>query len=132
MDRVDLHCLVDTLPEGAFENAKRMLEHLQVFPQSGRPRWNVCGRYAWNKWRRCGNQSGLGQWVVVVAVGVSTRPLDTAILGIHIGKTKTVVHETHHFFKGPEIAAMERIRLTEDGRAIHYVHETKGRRAIPL
>jgi hypothetical protein len=32
MDRVDLHCLVDTLPEGAFENAKRMLEHLQVFP----------------------------------------------------------------------------------------------------
>ncbi len=32
MPRIELHALVDTLPETAFENARRMLEHLITPP----------------------------------------------------------------------------------------------------
>jgi hypothetical protein len=37
MDRSDLHRLVDTLPEEAFESARRILEHFQVWPPQPPP-----------------------------------------------------------------------------------------------
>ena len=44
----------------------------------------------------------------------------------------TVVHEGHHLFKGHEIAVSERLRLSEDGRAIHYIHEATGPKGDPV
>jgi hypothetical protein len=39
---------------------------------------------------------------------------------------------THHFFKGYEIAVTERIRFTDYGTAILYVHEVKGPKGEPV
>ena len=54
----------------------------------------------------------------------------------HSGHThmedQTAVVETHHFFKGQEIAVTERLRVTEDGKAIHYTHEGKGPKGEPV
>jgi hypothetical protein len=68
----------------------------------------------------------------LAAVSVSTEPLDTAISGHTHSEDQTVVHVTHHFFKGHEIAVTERIRFTEDGTAIVYVHEVKGPKGDPV
>lgn len=52
----------------------------------------------------------------------------------HSGFTRweddTAVQETHHFYKGHEIAVTERLRLTHEGKVIHYTHEAKGPKGI--
>lgn len=48
------------------------------------------------------------------------------------GRRGLVVHKTHDFFKGHEIAVSERLRLTEGGSAIHYIHEARGPKGEPV
>ena len=39
---------------------------------------------------------------------------------------QTAVHETHHSFRGHEIEVTERLRLTDDGKLIHYTFQATG------
>jgi hypothetical protein len=132
MDKADLHRLIDTLPEGSLEHAQRVLEHLQVAPPQMSPemqRMREIGRENFEKMKRSmkpGTMGGAGG-------GGSFNP--TTGYG-HSGHTRwednTAVHETHPFFQGHEIAVTERIRFTDDGTAILYVHEVKGPKGDPV
>src|ERR1051326_4298238 len=84
MNRDDLHALVDTLPEGALEGAKRILEHLQVWPPPEST--NGCGRSGRNRCRGCGVQSAPERWEEGVALPVSTLRPGTVTLDTPIGK----------------------------------------------
>jgi hypothetical protein len=44
---------------------------------------------------------------------------------------QTAVMDSYHFYKGHEIAVIERLRLTDDGKAIRYEHEAKGPKGDP-
>jgi hypothetical protein len=130
-NRDNLHRLIDTLPEGALETAKRMLEHLNNPPQLS-PEMERCDRYGREQMEKMrqsirpgtvGDGGGGGSFNLTTRYG-------------HSGRThwedQTAVHETHGFSKGHEIAVTERIRFTEDSRAIHYVHEAKGPKGEPV
>lgn len=131
MDRADLHRFIDTLPEGAFENAKRMLEHLQVFPPQPPPeveRMRQIRLEQMEKMRqgiRPGTMGGGG------GGGSFNRTTGYGHSGHTHWEDDTLVHESHHFFKGYEIAITERLRFTDDGRAINYTHEAKGPKGEP-
>jgi hypothetical protein len=126
MDRADLHALVDTLPEGAIENAKRILEHLQVWPPQPAPeteRMRQIRQEQMERMRRSMRPGTVGGG----GGGGSFNP--TTGYGLY-GHTRweddTAVHDSYHFFKGQEIVLTERMRFTDDGKAIRYTFEAKG------
>ena len=132
MERADLHRLIDTLPEGALENANRMLEHLNIFPRQPSPemeRMRQISREQREKMRRLIRPGTLGGTGGVGSVNPSTAYC-------HSGDTRwedqTAVHETNHLFKGHEITVTERLRIADDGKAIHYTHEAKGPKGEPI
>jgi hypothetical protein len=132
MDRANLHTLVDTLPEAALENAERMLRHLQIFPPQPPPeleRMRQIRQEQRDRMRRSIRPGTMGG-------GGGGSNFDHATRYGHSGyshwENQTVVHETHHFFKGHEIAVTERLRFTEDGKAIKYMHEVKGPKEGPI
>lgn len=125
MDRSDLHRLVDTLPEGAFEHAKRVLEHLQVWPPQPPPeteRMRQIRREPLERMRqsmRTGTMGGGG------AIGFM-RPDGYGHHSYSLWEDRTAVMVSHHFYKGHEIGVTERLRFTDDGEAIRYIHEATG------
>lgn len=130
VDRADLHALVDSMPEVALKNAKRMLEHLQVWPPQRSPEMermrqigqeqrganapvNPARHCWWWRWRRQ-LQSGYG----------------------HPGHTRceddTLLLDLYHSFKGYEIAVTERLRLTDDDKGIRYTIQAHGPKGEPI
>lgn len=161
MTRADLHALVDSLPDGALENANRILQHLQVWPPQPSPdleRIREIQRKAMEQMRRSmrpGTLAGGG------GGGSSFRPMASPeiermeerwqdevsrsggggsfhpVIGYghsgHTGwKDDTVVRESCHFYKGHEIEVTERLQSTNDGKAIHYTHQAKGPKGAPI
>jgi len=126
MDRSDLHRLIDTLPEGSLEHAQRILDHLHVAPPLMPPemeRMREIGRENFEKMKRSMKPGTMG--------GAGGGGIFNPTTGYgHSGHTRwedqTAIHERHHFFKGHEIVVIERLRLTDDGKAIHYSVEAKG------
>ncbi len=126
MDRDNLHALVDSMPEGALENAKRMLEHLQVWPPQPPPemeRMRQIRQEHMERFRRS-IRPGMG------GGGGGTSSFDPTTRYGHAGHSHweddTLVHQTLHFFKGHEIAVTERLRSADGEKAIRYSHEAQG------
>ena len=125
MDRSDLHRLVDTLPEGAFESAQKILEHFQVWPPQPPPQMKRMEEI------RQEQEEHFRQ---------SLRPGATGGFGggggIHPGgyghtsnprfEDGLPVLESVHFYEGNEIAVVERLKLADDRKSIRYTHEAKG------
>jgi hypothetical protein len=132
MNRADLHTLVDILPEGALENAKRMLEHLQIWPPQQPPELERMRQIRQEQMERMRHSMRPG----TTGGGGGGGSFDPATGYGHSGYTrweeKTAIHETHHLYKGHEIAVTERLWFTEDGTAIHYVHEARGPKGDPI
>src|SRR5258708_5229165 len=99
MDRDDLHHLVDTLPEGAVENARRMLEHLNNPPQLSpeMERMRQIGKEQMEKMRQSIRPGTMGG-------GGGGGSFDPGTRYGHSGHThwedQTAVHVTHHLLKG--------------------------------
>jgi hypothetical protein len=132
MTRAELHALVDTLPDGALENTRRFLQQLQKWPSQPSPeigRMREIGQEQMGRMSRSilpgtvGGGGGGGSFNARTGYG-------------HSGHTHweddTVVHQAHHFFKGHEIVVSERLRFTDEGKAIHYAHEAKGPKGEPI
>jgi hypothetical protein len=125
MDRADLHRLVDTLPEGAFENAIRILEHFQVWPPQPPPemeRMTAIRQEQMQRMRRSmrpGTGGGGGGGGIVRSGGYGHSSHSRIEDG-------AAVMESYHFYKGHEIAVIQRLRCTDDNKAIHYTHEVRG------
>ena len=122
MDRADLHRLVDTLPEGALENAQRILDHLQVWPPQLSPEMGRIRQIQQERLEQMRRSMKPG----TAGGGGGGGGFDPTTGYGHSGHTHwedgTLVHEAYHFFKGHEIAVTERLRFTDD----HYGIEAKG------
>jgi hypothetical protein len=144
MDRADLHALVESLPEAAFENANRILQHLQAWPplpppEMERMRWpkgpgGVGGGFGGggrlNRTAEYGHPKD-ARWEDAAMV----QEFPSAGYG-HCGNTRwedsTVVQESCHFYKGHEIVVTERLQFADEGKAIQYTHEAKGPKGDPI
>jgi hypothetical protein len=125
MDRSDLHRLIESLPEGAFESAGTVLEHLQVWPPQPPPEIKRMEQFRQEQMEK---------------MSQSLRPGTTGGGGgggeIHPGgyghtshsriEDGTSVLESLHFYDGHEIAVVERLKVAEDKKSIRYTHEAKG------
>jgi hypothetical protein len=127
MDRDELHRLVDTLPEGALEHAKRVLEHLQVWPPQQPPEVERIQQENLERMRRsmrpgtAGTCGGGGSYTVG-----SGGKIENGAFSFSRTEDKTAVVETHRFHGGHEITIIERLRLAQDGKTLIYFHEITG------
>ena len=134
MNRADLHALVDTLPEGALENANGILQHLQVWPPQPSPEMGRMREIRQEQMERVRRSMKPGT-VGGIGGGGSFNPATGYGHSGHAGwEDDTAVHESLHFFKGHEITVTERLRLVHDGKAILYTHAAKGPKgeAVPI
>ena len=125
MDRSDLHRLIDSLPEGALDAVRRMLQHFQTWPPQQPPeveRMRQIGekqRERMLRSMRPGMSGGGG--------GGSFNPATGYGHSAHTHwEENTVVVDSCHLFKGHEIAVTERIGFTNHGKAIRYACEVRG------
>jgi hypothetical protein len=127
MDRAELHALVDTLPEGALKSAHRCLQILQSWP--GSPPMEGALREQVERMRQKMHGGGTGAFA---GRGV----LRGAALDGYFGSSKregdTKVHQAAHFISGIEISVTERLRFTDGGKRLQYVHEVKGPNGEPV
>lgn len=125
MDRSELHRLVDSLPESAFDSAKAVLEHFQVWPPQPPPemkrieeiRQEHLERMRRSRAPGTGGGSGVGGIVHPGGYGHCSHS------SIEDGAS---VLESYHFYEGHEIFVIQRLRLSEDKQSIHYAHGVKG------
>lgn len=126
MNRGDLHALVDTLPDGALENAKRVPEQLQVWPPQPPQEMERMQQIRLDQIERMRRSMRPG----TVGGGGGGGSFNPATGYGHSGQSRweddTLVHDSHHFFKGHEIVVTERLRLADDGKGIHYSSVAKG------
>lgn len=126
MDRSGLHRLVEKLPEAAFGSARAILDRLQVWPPKpppARKRIQEIGQEQTERFRRSrrrgtGGGVGFGRIVHRPGYGHSSHS--------RIEDGAVAVMESCHLYNGHEIAVVERLRLIDDGKSIHYTHEIKG------
>ena len=126
MARSDLHLLIDSLPEGALDAVRRMLEHFQTWPPQQPPeveRMRQIEEQQKERMRRRLMRPGMsgggggGSFSLATGYGHSSHT--------H-WEEDTVVHDSCHLFKGHEIAVTERVGFANDGKAIRYACEVKG------
>jgi hypothetical protein len=121
MEREELHRLVDGLPEGAFEHARKMLDRLQTWPPQRPPEIEEMRKLQQERMRqaaRPGFVSGGG------GGGSYRLGEDGRIRNGHHSfgywEDRAAVRETHHFHEGIEITIRERMRLGENGKTLLY------------
>jgi hypothetical protein len=131
MDRAGLYALVDALPESAIANAMRVLTHLglpaseiELRRKTHRDRMQQKMHDRMQERMRRSSRPGT---VGGIIGGGRFNPSTGYGHSGHTGwEDDTVVHETYHLFKTQEIAVTERLRLTDDGKGIHYRHQATG------
>ena len=125
MDRSDLHRLVETLPEGAFESAQRILEHFQVWPPRLPPEMKRMEQFRqeqeeqFRQSLRRGTTGGIGG-------GGGIHPGGYGHTSHSRFEDGACVLESLHFYEGHEIAVVQRLKLADDRKSIRYTHEAKG------
>jgi hypothetical protein len=121
MGREELHTLIDTLPEGALEYAKRTLDHLQTWPPQPPPEIKRIQRQQREAMRQTAGPgfgiAGGGGGGYSLGDGGRIRNGDYSFGYPEDG---AVVRETHHFHEGVEITITERMWLGENGKALIY------------
>jgi Clp amino terminal domain, pathogenicity island component len=116
--RDSLHALVNTLPDGALQHAKRMLEHLHVWPPSAPLRERMSKGFRPGAVTASG---AFGGWTS--GPGGEVEDGDFSSTRVEDG---AVVVETHRIHRGHEITLIERLRLSEDGKTLAYSQEIHG------
>jgi hypothetical protein len=129
MNRDELHSLVDRLPEGALESAKRVLGHLQIWPPAPpaevqRAQQEQLERLRQSMKPGTSGSSGGGS---SYTMGPGGRIQAGAVSSNRVEDGMSVV-ETVRFYNGHEITITERMRLSGDGKALIYVSEVAGPR----
>lgn len=126
--RDELHRLVDTLPEGALEAGKKGLEYFQTWPPQQPPRVEEMREQQLERMLtsiRLGTSgTGCGGGSYTVGQGGN---IESGSFGFTRWDDKTAVNETHRFHSGHEITITERLRMSEDAKALVYAHEVVGR-----
>ena len=123
--REELHRLVDTLPEAALDNARQMLERMQVWPPPSPPGWEQMLAARRRHMERAdaalrpGTSGGRG------AIGGLSLKGDGHQSSTH-WEDQTAVTQTWRYHKGHELNIVEKLRLDQDGKALVYIHEITG------
>lgn len=121
MEREQLHRLVDGLPEGALEHARKMLDHLQKGTRQRPPEIERLRTLQQERMRQA-TRPGVG--FVGGGGGGYRLGEDGRIRNGHHSfgypEDGAVVHETHHFHEGVEVTIRERLRLGENGKTLIY------------
>jgi hypothetical protein len=128
--RERLNALVATLPEGALEQAFRMLERMQTWPPSPRQipaRIEEIQRQMQERLRASvrpgkGVMGGSGGGWSLDAGG-KLRSGSYSASRIEEGERVT---ETHRFFEGHEITTIERVRIDEERGKLHWKQAIRG------
>ena len=132
--REELHGLVDSLHDGAFFTAYRLLSSLQTWPppppptmppdlESFRANYSQHEKERLEELSRELGRRGIGGFVV----GRNFDP--TRGMGYASGthwESDTAVVTTHRHFKGQFFTVTERIHINEDRRKLIYKHEVTG------
>jgi hypothetical protein len=127
MEREELHRLVESLPEGALENARKILDRFQTWPPQPPPQVEqMRQRQAeiMRRIQRLGFTGGVGG-----GGSYNSRQSGAVRFGHHsfgYHEDGAMVRETHHFYEGIEITALERMRLGEDRRTMFYASTVTG------
>ncbi len=122
-----LHALVNSLPHGALEHARNILQDLQTWPPQP-PEEIARIRELMEQHMKQGlppgarmDRGGGGSWSTDTKGEIqdgyfsATRVEDGA-----------AVFETHRFHRGHEITVLERLRLSDDGKTLAYSLEIHG------
>jgi hypothetical protein len=127
IDRDALHRLVDTLPEGALEPARNVLEQFQVWPPQPPPEIERMRQQHLERMRASmrPGMSGTGGGGGSCRTGSGGR-IESGVFSFNRSEDGVMVYETHRFHKGHELTIIERLRESEDGRALIYGHEVTG------
>jgi hypothetical protein len=131
MSREELHRLVDSLPEDAMEPARQGLEHLQIWPPPIHPeleqmRLEYRERILKAKQRNASGGSYLGGGGEGGYSNASGGRMQNGHLSFsHVEENSTVV-ESLRSYHGYEIAITERLRMSDDGKSLHYTNEIAG------
>jgi len=128
--REELHRLVDSLPDGAFQTAHRILSSLQTWPPPPPPTMppdleSFRENYVQRERERL---ESLGKGRIGGFIG--GRNFDPSrgsgyASGTH-WEGDTAVVTTHRHFKGQFFTVIERIHIDEDRRVLIYKHEVTG------
>jgi hypothetical protein len=127
MTRDDLHRLVDTLPEGALENTKRVLEHFQVWPPQESPDVERIRREQLERMRRrmrpgiAGSGGGTSSYKAG-AGGI----IEDGTFSSNRMEDNSSVTEMVRIYRGHELTITHRLRLDDKGKTLIYVHEVAG------
>jgi hypothetical protein len=128
MGREELHWLIDTMPEGALEHAKTVLNRLQAWPPEPPPeieqiRRQVRERMSQRARPGTGIAGGGGGGSYTLGQGGRIRKGNYSS---GYQENGFAAHETHHFHEGVEITITERMRLGEDGKTLIYSNAIEG------
>jgi len=125
MSREELHQLVDTLPELAMEQARKMLERLQTWPPQVPPEVKQRlreGRERLQGLAPKGHFGGGGG----VQFGSQGEPRNGCYTSSGFAEDGGTVRETQHFLDGLKVAITERTGLQKDRKALIYSSEIVG------
>jgi hypothetical protein len=115
--REELQRLVDTLPQGALENARQALQHFQIWPPQPPPeleRMRQIRQEQMDRMRRSMQPGTMGGG----GFGGTIHPGGYGHSGHSRVEGDTAVNETHHFYKGYELEVTERLRVADNGKAL--------------
>ncbi len=120
-ERETLHRLVDTLPEGALEPAKRTLEHLQVWPPQPPPEVERMRREMGAQGFR-GGCVGSGSYFL----DPDRKMKGGSMSSSHAEPDGTLIFQTRRFLQGHEVRIEERMRVPEGAGKLVYSHDIVG------
>jgi hypothetical protein len=121
-EREVLSSLIASLPDDALRRARSMLEHLQKFPgrQPGFPPPPIADLRQ-RMLERTG-QMGSG----FVGAGAGGGWLQEGHFSSSSMENGTMIFETRRIHKGHRIRLIERVRVSDDGKTLHYSQELRG------
>jgi hypothetical protein len=124
--REELHALVDSLPEAAFEAAQQMLTRFQIWPVVRPPRPPEFERFR-EEARERFQQSAQGKpgFLGFGSGGNFDPTRGSGSAGTSFWEDDTLVAETLRLHNGHQLLIKERIRL-DAGKTLIYTHSVEG------
>jgi hypothetical protein len=126
IDRLQLHQLVDTLPDAALEATVTFLQRLQTWPPEEPPQIRAIREANTERMGqsiRSGTGGGIGG-------GAFTTERGGRIKHGHQSQSHwegdAAVIVTHRFHAGHELVIEERLRLSQEGNQLEYLHAVTG------
>jgi len=124
--REELHTLVDSLPEAAFEPAHQMLTRFQVWPPPRPPRTPEFERFREEARERFQQSVEGKRGFFGMGGGGNFDPArGSGTAGSSYWEDETFVADTLRLHKGHQLLIKERIRL-EAGKTLIYTHSVEG------